>query len=75
MGSIDRPSKEQVRAWLSQRVLQALPPPTGDQIRRQLGWEYHAPRPAWQRESPYALALGASVDPESEAMVSAGFKA
>ena len=43
MGSIDRPTKEQVRAWLAERRQAAQPLPSGDQIRRQLGWQYCTP--------------------------------
>lgn len=36
---IKAPSKEQVRQYLGQRLAQHAPPPSQDEIRRQLGWE------------------------------------
>jgi hypothetical protein len=38
MQSIPHPSKEQVRAYMHQRESARRPPPTPDEIRRQLGW-------------------------------------
>src|SRR5471030_869683 len=38
MQSIPHPSKEQVRAYMRQRESAHRPPPTPDEIRRQLGW-------------------------------------
>lgn len=32
------PSKEQVREWFKQQVKSKQPPPTPEQIRRELGW-------------------------------------
>jgi hypothetical protein len=43
MGSINRPTKEQVRQWLAERRSGGQPPPTCEQIRRTLGWAYRAP--------------------------------
>lgn len=34
-----RPTKEQVRRWMDERRLSALPPPPLHEIRRQLGWQ------------------------------------
>ena len=34
-----KPSKEQVREYLARRQAQHQPPPTCQEIRRQLGWE------------------------------------
>lgn len=34
-----KPSKEQVREYLTRRQAQHQPPPTCEEIRRQLGWE------------------------------------
>jgi hypothetical protein len=34
-----RPSKELVREWLQRRRAQASPPPTMEQVRRELGWK------------------------------------
>ncbi|CAN7513336.1 hypothetical protein LJR289_003521 [Pseudoduganella sp. LjRoot289] len=39
MQSISHPSKEQVRAYMMQRHHARLPPPSPDEIRRQLGWD------------------------------------
>lgn len=33
-----KPTNEQVRNWLQQRQADRLPPPSPDEIRRQLGW-------------------------------------
>lgn len=39
MAETTKPSKESVREWLEQRTHAPLdPPPTPDEIRRQLGW-------------------------------------
>lgn len=34
-----RPTKQQVREWMESRTHQPEPPPTPEEIRRQLGWE------------------------------------
>jgi hypothetical protein len=39
MTSTTHPSKEQARIWLKLRTLSSLPPPSPDEIRRQLGWK------------------------------------
>jgi hypothetical protein len=33
-----QPTKEQVRKWLQDQVKAHAPPPTPEQIRRELGW-------------------------------------
>jgi len=33
-----KPTKEEVRSWLNQRKAERTPPPSPDQIRRELGW-------------------------------------
>lgn len=33
-----QPTKEQVRNWLAAQVQSKQPPPTPEQIRRELGW-------------------------------------
>lgn len=33
------PTKEQVRKWMQERRQQHTPPPTPEEIRRQLGWQ------------------------------------
>ena len=38
MPTISHPSKEQVRAYMVQRERAHLPPPSPDEVRRQLGW-------------------------------------
>ena len=38
MQYMTRPTKEQVRAYMHQREADHRPPPTPDEIRRQLGW-------------------------------------
>ncbi|WP_444845458.1 hypothetical protein [Duganella caerulea] len=40
MTATSHPSKEQVRAYMHQRECDRRPPPTPDEIRRQLGWHY-----------------------------------
>lgn len=35
---MSRPTKEQLQAWLKQRQESKLPPPSMEEIRRQLGW-------------------------------------
>lgn len=32
------PGKQRVRDWMNQRLLASAPPPSPDEIRRQLGW-------------------------------------
>ncbi len=43
MTDVVRPTKETVRAYMERRVLDPEPPPTIEEIRRQLGW-YLIPR-------------------------------
>ena len=38
MGQANHPSKYVVRAYLERRTQTAKPPPTPEEIRRQLGW-------------------------------------
>jgi len=38
-----KPSKESVRAWLSGVVERKEPPPSPEQVRRELGWGLIAP--------------------------------
>ena len=38
MATANHPSKEQVRAWQQERLQRKEPPPTPEQIRRELGW-------------------------------------
>lgn len=38
------PSKQQIRDWMQQRQQEHKPPPTPEEIRRQLGWEMIAPK-------------------------------
>lgn len=33
------PGKQRVRDWMSERLASSVPPPSPDEIRRQLGWE------------------------------------
>ncbi|WP_256079851.1 hypothetical protein [Massilia sp. YIM B04103] len=65
MQMIQHPSKEQVRAYLAQRIAQRrqedLPPPTPDEIRRQLGWSL----------CPHSGYAGALTFPSSVARLSA----
>ena len=42
MTATSQPSKEQVRAYMHQRECDRRPPPTPDEIRRQLGWHYNS---------------------------------
>jgi hypothetical protein len=39
MSTINSPTKQQVRDWLSQRLTQHKPLPDIKQIRRELGWD------------------------------------
>ena len=39
MGTTSKPSKEQVREYMERRQAQHQPPPSCQEIRRQLGWE------------------------------------
>lgn len=41
------PSKEQVRAYMQLREAARRPPPTPDEIRRQLGWHGDSQLPEW----------------------------
>lgn len=38
MAQANHPSKYLVRSWLERRAQEAIPPPTPEEIRRQLGW-------------------------------------
>lgn len=38
------PNKEMVRQWMQQRQQEHKPPPTPEEIRRQLGWEMITPK-------------------------------
>jgi hypothetical protein len=38
MATVTHPTKEQVRIWGKQRSLSRLPPPSPEEVRRQLGW-------------------------------------
>lgn len=64
MQSVPHPSKEQVRAYMMQRHHARLPPPSPDEIRRQLGWDcqtyYSIPCLVFP-SSPYALFLPGSM--------------
>ncbi len=42
MDCTNRPTKEQVRAWLAERRQAGQPLPNCEQIRRQLGWDHDA---------------------------------
>lgn len=37
--AVQHPTKEQVRAWMRQRQVEHAPPPTPQDIRRELGWQ------------------------------------
>lgn len=41
MPATSHPTKEQVRAYMHQRECDHRPPPTPDEIRRQLGWHQY----------------------------------
>lgn len=36
---MSKPTKEELQAWLKQRHEAKAPPPTPEQIRRELGWQ------------------------------------
>jgi hypothetical protein len=55
MKSITRPTKEQIRAWFAERRQFSLPLPSGEQIRRQLGWKYGTPDP--RAHQPYKTGI------------------
>jgi hypothetical protein len=38
-----QPTKEQVRDYMARRQAEHKPPPTREEIRRQLGWDLSAP--------------------------------
>ncbi len=38
MGTINKPSKEEVRNWLSRTIGTHQPPPSPERIREMLGW-------------------------------------
>lgn len=38
MSTIEHPNKQTVREYFAQRACIAMPPPTPEEIRRQLGW-------------------------------------
>lgn len=40
MNPITRPTPQQVRDWMKQRQVEQRPPPTPEQIRRELGWNW-----------------------------------
>lgn len=39
MTPVTHPSPQQVRDWMKQRQAEQKPPPTPEEIRRELGWE------------------------------------
>ncbi len=39
MGKFNQPSKQQVRSYMEQRISSRKPPPSMQEIRRNLGWE------------------------------------
>lgn len=39
MNQQPKPTKEQIRVWLAKRVVEHKPPPSLEEVRRQLGWE------------------------------------
>lgn len=45
MPTITHPSKEQVRAYMVRRERACLPPPSPDEVRRQLGWRLGGDEP------------------------------
>jgi hypothetical protein len=54
MEPIQKPSKEEVRVWLLQRQLERTPPPSIQQIRRELGWDLCSKNPPRQQKSVLA---------------------
>lgn len=44
MATFTHPSKQAVREYLAQRKRAAAPPPTPEEIRRQLGWQLLMPQ-------------------------------
>jgi hypothetical protein len=55
--------KEQIRAWLRQRVAKPAPPPEPEQIRRAIGWGSAAPTRQAARETGADQLAGASGPP------------
>lgn len=43
MTQTTHPTPQQVRDWMEQRQREHAPPPTPDEIRRQLGWDLITP--------------------------------
>jgi hypothetical protein len=43
---VTHPTKEQVRAYMASRGRAHRPPPTPEEVRRQLGWHLAPPEPA-----------------------------
>lgn len=39
MTQTTKPSNQQVRSWMQQRQVDRTPPPSPDQVRRELGWQ------------------------------------
>lgn len=44
MATANHPSKEQVRQFMAQRRTEKTPPPSPEQIRRELGWGLMQPQ-------------------------------
>ena len=42
---VTQPTKEQVRDWMEDKRRKDEPPPTPEQIRRELGWELNPDNP------------------------------
>lgn len=43
MQSKPHPTQQQVRDWMTQRQVDHTPPPTPEEVRRQLGWNLVVP--------------------------------
>lgn len=39
---VTKPTKQHVRTWMARRQVVKVAPPTGEQIRRELGWGLNA---------------------------------
>lgn len=52
MTQTTHPTKEQVREYMDRRTHSAEPPPTLEEIRRQLGWDLFPPNNGPDRPEP-----------------------
>ena len=51
MATTTHPSKETVHSWFMQRRAEKTPPPSPEQIRRELGWDLVRPMSQMRQET------------------------